>query len=44
MGEYMDGDLALRHAEKEEKNIFVNLDRKGKTSVTNILQGPSISV
>lgn len=44
MGEYMDGDLALRHAEKEEKNIFINLDRKGETSVTNILQGPSISV
>ena len=39
MGEYMDGDLALRHAEKEEKNIFINLDRKGETSVTNIFAG-----
>ncbi len=39
MGEYMTGDLSLKNAEKEEKNIFVNLDRKGKTSITNIFTG-----
>lgn len=39
MGEYMEGDLALKGAEKNEKNIFVNIDRKGKTSTTNIFAG-----
>lgn len=39
MGEYMDGELALKNAEKNEKNIFVNLDRRGKTSTTNIFVG-----
>lgn len=39
MGEYMSGDMSLKNAEKEEKNIFVNLDRKGKTSETNIFAG-----
>lgn len=39
MGEYMTGDMSLKNAEKEEKNIFVNLDRKGKTSDTNIFAG-----
>lgn len=38
-GEYMDGELSLKHAEKNEKNIFVDLDRYGKTSTTNILAG-----
>lgn len=39
MGEYMEGELALKDAEKNEKNIFVNLDRKGKTSNTNFFVG-----
>ena len=39
MGEYMTGDMSLKNAEKKEKNIFVNLDRKGKTSDTNIFAG-----
>ena len=39
MGEYMEGGLALKGAEKNEKNIFVNLDRKGKTSNTNFFVG-----
>lgn len=39
MGEYMNGDMSLKNAEKEEKNIFVNLDRKGKTSEMNIFAG-----
>lgn len=39
MGEYMKGELALKDAEKNEKNIFINLDRKGKTSNTNIFLG-----
>lgn len=39
MGEYMSGDMALRDAEKEEKNVFINLDRKGETSTTNIFAG-----
>lgn len=39
MGEYMKGNLFLKNAEKNEKNIFVNLDREGKTSKTNIFLG-----
>ncbi len=39
MGEYMKGELALKGAEKNEKNIFVNLDRRGKTSNTNFFVG-----
>lgn len=39
MGEYMEGELALRGAEKNEKNIFINLDRQGKTSSTNFFVG-----
>ncbi len=39
MGEYMKGGLALKGAEKNEKNIFVNLDRQGKTSSTNFFVG-----
>lgn len=39
MGEYMEGELALKDSEKNEKNIFVNLDRKGKTSNTNFFVG-----
>lgn len=39
MGEYMEGELALKGAEKNEKNIFMNLDRKGKTSYTNFFVG-----
>lgn len=39
MGEYMTGDMSLKNAEKEEKNIFVNLDRQGKTTNTNIFAG-----
>ena len=39
MGEYMEGELALKGAEKNEKNIFLNLDRQGKTSSTNFFVG-----
>lgn len=39
MGEYMEGELALQGAEKNEKNIFINLDRQGKTSSTNFFVG-----
>lgn len=39
MGEYMEGELSLRGAEKNEKNIFINLDRQGKTSSTNFFVG-----
>lgn len=39
MGEYMEGELALKDAEKNEKNIFVNIDRRGETSTTNFFVG-----
>lgn len=39
MGEYMDGGLAVRGGEKEEKNIFVNIDHRGNKSTTNIFGG-----
>lgn len=38
-GEYMDGELALKGTEKNEKNIFVNVDHRGKNSTTNVLVG-----
>ena len=37
--EYMDGGLSLPGAEKNEKNIFFNLDHKGKKSTTNLFAG-----
>lgn len=37
--EYMDGELSLPKAEKNEKNIFLNLDYKGKNSTTNLFVG-----
>lgn len=37
--EYMDGGLALPGASKEERNIFFNLDHKGKKSTTNLFAG-----
>lgn len=37
--EYMDGVLSLPGAEKNEKNIFLNLDYRTKTSVTNLFVG-----
>lgn len=37
--EYMDGGLALPRAEKNEKNIFFNLDHKDKKSTTNLFAG-----
>lgn len=35
----MDGDLSLKGTEKSEKNIFLNLDYKGKNSITNLFIG-----
>lgn len=37
--EYMDGELSLPGAEKEEKNIFINLDHRGEKSTTNLFAG-----
>ena len=37
--EYMEGGLALPGAEKNEKNIFFNLDHKGDKSTTNLFAG-----
>lgn len=37
--EYMDGSLSLPGAEKEEKNIFINLDHRGEKSTTNLFAG-----
>ena len=37
--EYMDGDLSLPGAENNEKNIFINLDRRGKNATTNLFAG-----
>lgn len=37
--EYMDGKLSLPGAEKNEKNVFLNLDYKGKNSTTNLFVG-----
>ena len=37
--EYMDGGLSLPGAEKNEKNIFFNLDHKGEKSTTNLFAG-----
>lgn len=37
--EYMDGKLSLDGAEKSEKNMFLNLDHRGKNSTTNIFVG-----
>lgn len=37
--EYMDGGLALPGASKEERNIFFNLDHKGRKSTTNLFAG-----
>lgn len=39
LGEHMKGELSLRNAEKNERNIFINVDRRGKTSTTNIFSG-----
>lgn len=38
-GEYMDGGLAVRGGEKEEKNIFMNVDHRGDKSKTNLFAG-----
>ncbi|MFQ9571860.1 MAG: hypothetical protein ACLRZN_06580 [Dialister invisus] len=38
MGEYMDGDLALRHAEKEERIFSSTLTAKGKLPLRIFLQ------
>lgn len=37
--EYMDGGLSLPGTEKNEKNIFFNLDHKGEKSTTNLFAG-----
>lgn len=37
--EYMEGGLALPGAEKDEKNIFLNLDHRGEKSTTNLFAG-----
>lgn len=37
--EYMDGELSLPGAENNEKNIFINLDRRGKNATTNLFAG-----
>lgn len=37
--EYMDGELSLPRAENNEKNIFINLDRRGKHATTNLFAG-----
>ena len=37
--EYMEGGLALPGAEKNEKNIFINMDHRGDNSTTNLLAG-----
>lgn len=37
--QYMDGELALPGAERNEKNVYLNLDYKGKNSVTNLFVG-----
>lgn len=37
--EYMDGELSLPGAEKEERNIFFNLDHRGEKSTTNLFAG-----
>lgn len=37
--EYMDGELSLPGAEKNEKNVFLNLDYRGKNSITNLFVG-----
>lgn len=37
--EYMDGKLSLTGADKSEKNVFLNLDYKGKNSTTNLFVG-----
>ena len=37
--EYMEGGLALPGTEKNEKNIFINMDHRGDNSTTNLLAG-----
>ena len=37
--EYMDGELSLPGAEKEERNIFFNLDHRDDRSTTNLFAG-----
>ena len=37
--EYMEGGLALPGAEKNEKNIFINMDHRGDNSTTNLFAG-----
>ena len=37
--EYMDGELSLPGAEKNERNIFVNMDHRGDNSTTNLFAG-----
>ncbi|MDY2637649.1 MAG: TonB-dependent receptor [Phascolarctobacterium sp.] len=37
--EYMEGGLSLPGAEKNEKNIFVNLDHRGDNNTTNLFAG-----
>ena len=39
MGEYMDGEMSLKGTERNEKNIYLNLDRTGKTSAANLFIG-----
>lgn len=34
--EYMEGGLALPGAEKNEKNIFINMDHRGDNNITNL--------
>jgi len=37
--EYMEGGLALPGAEKNEKNIFINMDHRGDNNITNLFAG-----
>ncbi|WP_455265766.1 TonB-dependent receptor [Phascolarctobacterium sp.] len=37
--EYMEGGLALPGAEKNEKNIFINMDHRGDNNTTNLFAG-----
>lgn len=39
MGEYLNGEIASKHAKKRESNLYVNLDNKTDTSATNIFAG-----
>ena len=37
--EYMEGGLAIPGAEKNEKNIFINMDHRGDNNITNLFAG-----